>query len=212
MPDEKKRSIVYIDGFNLYYGTVRDTPWKWLNIQSYFERLRQDDDIQAIKYFTAIVQNDRHARNRQCAFLAALGTLPKVQILEGRFKPKRVTCRVRGCHFRGSRTFNAPEEKQTDVSIGVHMIDDAYRDACDRLIVVSGDSDLLPALDMVKLRFPQKKITVYVPARDRTRGAAVELRRAAHRHLTLPNSMIKDHLFPDLVITENLIVAKPVEW
>ena len=48
-----KRSIIYIDGFNLYYGAIKDTKWKWLNLERYFTLVRQDDDIQIIKYFTA---------------------------------------------------------------------------------------------------------------------------------------------------------------
>jgi hypothetical protein len=47
-----KRSIVYVDGLNLYYGAVQGTPFKWLNLQLLFERLRQDDDVQRVKYFT----------------------------------------------------------------------------------------------------------------------------------------------------------------
>jgi hypothetical protein len=26
------RTSIYIDGFNLYYGAVKDTPYKWLNL------------------------------------------------------------------------------------------------------------------------------------------------------------------------------------
>ena len=67
-----KRSIVYIDGFNFYYGAVKDTPHKWLNLQKYFELLRQDDDIQKIWYFTAKVSGSQLAR--QEAYFDALAT------------------------------------------------------------------------------------------------------------------------------------------
>ncbi len=50
-----RRSIVYIDGFNFYYGALRGTRHKWLNLESVFRRLRPDDDLQAIYYFTAPV-------------------------------------------------------------------------------------------------------------------------------------------------------------
>lgn len=212
MPNEKKPSVVYIDGFNLYFGAVRSTPWKWLDLQAYFERLRPDDDIQAIKYFTATVQNDREANNRQQAYLMALETLPKVEIIYGKFKPKQATCGVDRCGLQGSKKYTMPEEKQTDVAIGVHMLDDAYQGLCERLVVVSGDSDLLPALKMVKHRFPQKSISVYVPARNPMRGAAVEVRRTADKHLTLPNKLIEQHQLPDPLIADRLAIAKPVGW
>ena len=28
------RTIVYVDGFNLYYGCLKNTPWKWLDLVS----------------------------------------------------------------------------------------------------------------------------------------------------------------------------------
>ena len=49
------RTIIYVDGFNLYYGAVKNTPHKWLNLQRYFEMIRQNDDVLAIKYFTALI-------------------------------------------------------------------------------------------------------------------------------------------------------------
>jgi len=33
------RTIVYIDGFNLYYGAVRGSAFKWLNLQRFFQLL-----------------------------------------------------------------------------------------------------------------------------------------------------------------------------
>ena len=50
---EKNRSIIYIDGFNLYYGAFKSMPWKWLGIERYFSSFLPDDEIQIIKYFTA---------------------------------------------------------------------------------------------------------------------------------------------------------------
>ena len=46
------RSIIYIDGFNFYYGAVKGTKWKWLDVEHFFSMLRQDDDIQVIKAFS----------------------------------------------------------------------------------------------------------------------------------------------------------------
>jgi len=82
-----QRCLVYIDGFNLYYGSVRGTPHRWLDIQGLFERLRPHDDVIRIKYFTALI--DGAGRERQQAYLRALATLPKVEVIEGRFKRKR---------------------------------------------------------------------------------------------------------------------------
>jgi len=191
----KNRSIIYIDGFNLYYGAVKNTPWKWLDMERYFSLLLPNDDIQIIKYFTAKILGSHRAN--QESYIKALLTLNKVQITYGLFKYKKIKCLVKNCTYQGSRLFNVPEEKRTDVNIAINMVKDAVDGKCDRLIVVSGDSDLVPAVKAVKLIDPNKKVIVYVPANNKVRGAANELRNSSDRHKTLPNNLLSKAQFPD---------------
>lgn len=205
------RSIVYIDGFNLYYGSLKGTAYKWLDLQRLFERLRPDEEIQSIRYFTALVDGD--ALRRQMIFLRALETLPKVEVIRGRFKQKRFKCGVIECRHSGPRFYMGQEEKRTDVAIGIQLLDDAYRNLADRFILVSGDSDLVPAVRMLKLRFPEKQVIVYVPSRDEVRGAATELRGEADKHRTLPMALVKRSQFPQHVLDgHGGVIEKPVEW
>jgi len=206
------RSVVYVDGFNFYYGAVKDTKWKWLDLQAYFEKLRQDDDIQRIVYFTSpVVQAD--SLKRQTAYFDALSSLSKVEVVKGRYRRKKVDCEIRMCAHLGSRRFPIQEEKQTDVAIGVRMLDDAYQGVCDRLVLVTGDSDLIPAVKMIRRRFPEKPVHVYVPANDPDRGAATELRGAATQHHTLPTRLFQSCQFPPCVRSKgNGWVDKPSEW
>jgi hypothetical protein len=111
----KNRTIVYIDGFNLYYGAIKGTPYKWLNLQRYFSLLRPADDIQAIKYFTAMVNGP--ARPNQDTYIKALSTLPLVDVILGKFKKKRVQCGHTTCTHPGKRFFDTIEEKRTDVTL-----------------------------------------------------------------------------------------------
>jgi len=74
----RNRSIIYIDGFNLYYGAVKNIPWKWLGIERYFSSLFPDDEMQIIKYFTAKMLGSHKAN--QGAYIKALLALNKVQI------------------------------------------------------------------------------------------------------------------------------------
>ena len=208
---KKKRSIIYIDGFNLYYGAVKGTPYKWLNLERFFTLLRQDDDIQAIKYFTALI--DGSHRSNQETYLLALATLPRIHIYLGKFKTKSVKCLVPECRHIGSRFFRMQEEKRTDVNIAVHMLADAFNDSCERLVVVSGDSDLVPAIRELKRNRPDREVIVYVPANDPTRGAAVEIRAAADKAKTLPNTLLQKAQFPaKFRSTENSWIEKPVFW
>jgi hypothetical protein len=49
------RTYVYIDGFNLYYGAVKGTSFKWLNVSQLCELLFPDSRIDKVRYFTARV-------------------------------------------------------------------------------------------------------------------------------------------------------------
>ena len=204
----KSRSTVYIDGFNFYYGVIKNTGHKWLDLQKFFTLLRQADDIQGIRYFTALV--DGPDRAHQGTYLRALATLPLVQVILGRFKLKRIKCQI-GCSHAGNRLFDVPEEKRTDVNIAVRMVDDAYRNLADRFILVSGDSDLVPAVTL--LRDMGKEVLVYIPVRDEMRGAAVELRSVATRAKSLPLSLLHHSHLPSQVPDGNGgTIAKPSGW
>lgn len=207
-----KRSIVYVDGFNLYYGSLKGTPWKWLDLQRYFETLRNDDEIVEIAYFTALSLGSGATQARQRTYLDALRELPKVEIIYGKYRPKTVQCTV-VCPHNGNRSFNVPEEKQTDVAIGVRMMDDAYRDRCDRLIIVSGDGDMVPAIKMVRDRFPEKTTHAYIPALNPKRAAAYDVRRAAHKARTLPVALIEKCQLPEEITTASgATIRKPNQW
>ncbi len=206
----RKRSIVYVDGFNLYYGALRKGPYKWLDLHRFFRMLRNEDDLRTIKYFTARVS--RQSSSNQDSYLRALSTLPLVEIVLGRFKEKNVRCRVSLCEFAGDRMFKRAEEKRTDVSIALQVLDDAYRDRCDLQIIVSGDSDLVPAITMVREQFPGMGIVVYVPARSDVRGAATEIRLAAGKHRKLPLGLLKRAQLPVTIADGSGSIDKPPSW
>ena len=83
----RNRSIIYLDGFNLYYGAVKNTPWKWVDMEKYVSLLLLDNDIQIIKYFTKKILGS-HKPN-QDVYIKALSTLNKVKIIYGLFKYKK---------------------------------------------------------------------------------------------------------------------------
>ncbi|MEW5983503.1 MAG: NYN domain-containing protein [Acidobacteriota bacterium] len=202
-----------MDGFNLYYGAVKGTPHKWLDLQRLFESLRPDDEIQTLKYFTALVDGPK--QQNQLAFLAALGSLPKIEIIQGKFKKKRIRCIHPKCQLPGDRFFESQEEKHTDVNIALHMLDDAYRGKCDISVLVSGDSDLVPAVSMVRSRFPALRVVVYAPVPVTAHGRhAMELKRAAHAGKNLPHKLIETSQFPDVVTNARTgqVIKKPATW
>ena len=206
-----QRSIIYVDGLNLYHGAVRGGLHKWLDLQKYFTMLRPDDQIQRIWYFTALI--DGSHRQNQEAYLQALDMLPLVEIVLGKYKYKTVKCTLPACTFSGAREFRVPEEKRSDVNIAIQMLDDAYSGRADRMILVSGDSDLVPAIHLVKQRFPSIQATVYVPSRNPKRGAAVEIRSAADKHKTLPLNLLARCQLPNPVRGGvSGVIRKPARW
>ena len=50
------RTYIYVDGFNFYYGAIKDTPYKWLDFKKLFQNLLDPtNNIISIKYFTVEV-------------------------------------------------------------------------------------------------------------------------------------------------------------
>jgi hypothetical protein len=87
------RTWVYVDGFNLYYGAVKGTSFKWLNpVELAKQILPADHTIERLKYFTAHASGaaDPEVPRRQHAYLSALRTLPEVEIFFGRFLAKTI--------------------------------------------------------------------------------------------------------------------------
>jgi len=150
-------------------------------------------------------------RVNQEAYLKALDTLTSVTVTCGNHKRKTVRCLVRACTYVGEREFTTLEEKRTDVQIALQMLEDAYENRAERFVLVSGDSDLVPAVNRVKGR--GKEVVVYIPARAMKRGAAVELRSAANRHATLPTTLLGHAHFPEEIPDgAGGVIRKPVGW
>ena len=71
---EKQRVIVYIDGFNFYYGLRKNRSWRkyyWLDIVKFFESfMRDNQELVAVKYFSAKPDNEDKRRNQNALFQA----------------------------------------------------------------------------------------------------------------------------------------------
>lgn len=210
----RSKAIVYVDGFNLYYGVLKSCPyWKWLNLASFFDSLRVDDEIVKICYFTAIVDEGRvtsETRDRQKRYLKALGSLGRLEVILGKYQPREVRCRAT-CRL----PYQVPEEKKTDVNIAVKMISDAIDGVTERLILVSGDSDIEPAIKWIRSRFPKIKITVYIPQLP---DDAKQRRNDSYRQMNvdakiLPITSLSAHQFPKVVqLPNDGLVERPKEW
>lgn len=153
---KKKKVNFYVDGFNFYYGlkemTKHKPDWKkfyWIDFVKLFEQfLMDDEEINILRYFTARPKNKgKTIRQDMLMNLNKKLNPDKLKLHYGRYTDKKMTCRApRGCGL----DFAHWEEKETDVNLAVKMIEDCYNKSCDKVVLVSGDSDFLPPLRLIK--------------------------------------------------------------
>ncbi len=145
---------IYVDGFNLYYGAVKGTPYRWLNIAEMCSLLLPRDQILQIKYFTALVnprRSDPDQRSRQETFLRALATIPNLSIVYGFFLTHEIMMPL-APPARGYQKVIKTEEKGSDVNLATHLLIDGFDDAYELAVIVSNDSDLLEPIKVVTQR------------------------------------------------------------
>ncbi len=146
------KTILYIDGFNLYYSAVKDTPFKWLNPLALSQRLFPKNQIIGIKYCTAPVKplpGNPDIITRQQTYWRALRTLPNTEIILVDFRTRRTRARVVTPPPNTIESYKT-EEKGSDVNIAAHLLMDGFEKRYECAIVISGDSDLVTPIRMVK--------------------------------------------------------------
>jgi hypothetical protein len=145
---------VYVDGFNLYFGALKNTPYKWLDLRRLCELVLPEHEIGKISYFTARVKarpDDPQAPARQQTYLSALGSIPPMEVVFGQFFVSNVRMAVAN-PLANPRTVEVikTEEKGSDVNLATHLLLDAFRAQADLFAVVSNDSDLTEPLRIVR--------------------------------------------------------------
>ena len=153
--------MVYIDGFNLYFGIKDKFPsLKWLNVHALSQAILQPHQaLVGVKYFTARISGNPQKVGRQNTYLRALQTTP-TELIYGHYNSSKVTCTSCGV------IRNKNEEKMTDVNIAVSMLVDAMDNVYDTAILISGDSDLAPPIKLVKEKFNKRVVIAFPPNRS----------------------------------------------
>ncbi len=211
------RTYIYIDGFNFYYGAVKDTPYKWLNFKKLFEHLLDSKHkILSIKYFTAIVTGkiDPGQPIRQKTFLRALQKyLPEISIHYGEFlshnvfKPLAypINKNLFGKNIKFVNVIKT-EEKGSDVNLALHLLNDAWLDLYDCAVVVSNDSDLAESLKLVKIQH-KKVIGLITPHKTHP---SKELMQYANFNKRIRKGVLAISQLPDQI--PGTTIQKPSTW
>ncbi|WP_425987982.1 NYN domain-containing protein [Afipia sp. DC4300-2b1] len=159
MSSKKVPVSVYIDGFNMYHALdkIGDSSIKWINYWKLSESfLRASEFLQAVHLFTSLTPWDSGKRARHQTFIAAQKAMG-VQVKEAKFKKNRRHCRTenRRCKFW--------EEKENDVAITVTMLADAFAKRTKRIVLVTADTDQIPAVKYLIADFPNIELTLAIP-------------------------------------------------
>ena len=206
------RTVVYVDGFNLYYGALKGTSWKWLDLVALFEKVLQPHhDILAIKYFTARVSgtsNDPSKPQRQDVYLHALQRYrPVVEIYLGHFLSHTVRAPLaQPLGLQRMVEVIRTEEKGSDVNLAVHLLNDGWRDAYDCAVVVTNDSDIAEAMRLVK-QHHAKRVGLITPGTGRP-SRQLMAHADFSRHIR-DNALQRSQL-PDPIPGTN--IRKPARW
>ena len=234
---EKIKTIIYIDGYNFYYGRLRnaDGNFKWLDIVKLFQHILQSQDpnseIVKIKYFTAMAlgqfaTHGNKSTEAQQAYHRALEVLyPDVLeiILGSHVAAKK---RLPTVNPANPNVFDKTqrsevwvlEEKKTDVQIALAMYKDVVKRNCQQVVLCSNDSDLEPALQEIREEKPEFKIGVVMPLRPAKKGedsrrisGSLDALATWTRHY-LRDEELQAALLPEKVATNKKPMVKPEHW
>jgi uncharacterized LabA/DUF88 family protein len=205
------RTSVYVDGFNLFYGCLKGTTHRWLNIQTLSSAYLPNNTINSIKYFTALVSarpSDPQQPVRQQTYLRALATLPNVQVIYGHYLSHKVKARL--AHpIPGQSAYVdiiKTEEKGSDVNLAVHLLNDAHLNLFDVAVVISNDSDLLTSISMV--RALGKKVGILNPQKHPSQV----LSKNVDFMKKIRVGALTSSQFPQTLNDANGTIHKPAAW
>lgn len=209
-----KKTIVYIDSFNFYYGALRKgkkkNGKKWLNIESWLLKIFKPElyDINKIKFFTAKVSGSKDEPQkpiRQQVYFRALKTLPKIEIILGNFTKKNVYINITKDVSVRAKVY---EEKGTDVNIAAHIVNDGHKGLYDTAIVVCNDSDIADALRIVTNELNLEVILVN-PSEG---NATVKLSSFALFVKNVREGQLASSQFPSAMSDAGGAFQKPSSW
>jgi uncharacterized LabA/DUF88 family protein len=228
------RTAFFVDGYNLFYGLLAGTPYKWLNLESLLAHValveNPQNSVVSIDYFTSSIKPElatlgRVSKEAQDTYIRALrATNVTVHFGRHQLQPAKAP-RFVDRNTKASRQDKVDiwklEEKETDVHIAISMYRTAWRQATldrqtriEQLVLVSSDTDMTPALKAIRADFPHIIVGVILPHRaGLNRPSPGSLKDHSHwlRRVITPEELFL-HQFPERVATGKKPAFKPDYW
>lgn len=209
---EKLETNVYIDGFNLYYGCVKGTPYRWLNLSKLCTLLLPRHHIKRIRYFTSLIKpppKDPQKLQRQLTYIRALKTIPNLSIHYGQFLTHPVWRPLANPPTKGSGMVQVldTKEKGSDVNLATHLLLDGFTKDCQIAVVISADSDLVEPLKLA-ISILGLPVGVLHPHRQHSK----ELSQVAKFYRPVRDRVLKASQFPPILRDASGTITKPTNW
>lgn len=205
---------VYIDGFNLYYGSLkrRWPQYKWLDLERFCQGLLPGRDINRIRYFTARVFNSPRTHGvfqRQTTYLRALETLQSVMVHFGQFRVHDVWMPLSEPPYDVVKV-QRTEEKGSDVNLAAYLLLDCFAEEFDEAVVISNDSDLESPIRMVRDCFAKDVLVINPHPKSKQSS---RLRDAASSdYQSINQRHFRNNQLPPEISDAQGTFTKPPEW
>ena len=231
------RVAFLVDGFNLYHSVksaerhLQSGPLRWLDLAGLCDTLLRSvfgptASLESIHYFSALARHLEARKpdvvRRHRTFIAALEhSGVEVHLANFKRKDRYETldqCRV---SFSGSRKwrrvpvkfvrirFRTNEEKETDVAIACKLLELLHTGQCDAAVLMTGDTDLAPAIRTARTLHPRALICAAFPFDRHNR----DLERMVSRSFRISAPLYRTHQLPSsLVLTSGRVLSKPATW
>lgn len=208
----------YIDGFNLYYGCLKGTKYRWLDVRAFCHGLlagTPTHSVNRIRYFTARVKTQgtysTGTEQRQDTYLRAIATLGiDVHFGHYQYKPSWATSFPLTNPPKKVQILKA-EEKGSDVNIAAYLLLDGFQKDYEQAIVISNDSDLATPIRMVRdnLKLP---VGVAFPCTNPGRTKSALLQTVAKFYKNVRTPMLQTSQFAEDLTDANGKFSRPTRW
>lgn len=221
-----KRVSVFIDGYNLYHAVdnLKKPHLKWVNLftlSQEFAKTSNGFEIIRVKFFTAPpIHKSSEVQKRYSNYIKALEHCG-VEIVEGKFKKKILTYKDgNGKEF----TKETHEEKESDVNIALAILEDAIEKISDKILVLTNDSDISPAIRLALIKNQNLKINVITPPLINTTRANFDLMNACNdinksrkqvffKTRMISEDHLKNNMLPkEVIIDEKTKITMPAKY
>jgi hypothetical protein len=202
--------IVYVDGFNLYCGSLKRTPYKWLDLERLCTGMLPNDRVIAIRYYTARISarpGNPGAPYDQQIYLRALRTIPNLSITYGHFLTHAVSMALSGVTPTKRVWVDKTEEKGSDVNLAAHLVRDAFQGAFEVAALITNDSDLAEPVRIVR-----QELNLPVGILNPHQQHSAELKRVATFLKRIRQSDPIASQFPATLTDAKGAFHKPTSW